>query len=88
MDSLPDDAVLLCSSARVANQAYTFKNKTIYATQFHPEADGAVFEARINIYKNRGYFPPDSAQQLIDSCHQQDVRFPGQILKNFIDRYR
>lgn len=34
---LPPDAVLLASSARVENQAYTFRDRPIYATQFHTE---------------------------------------------------
>lgn len=87
VQELPDGCSHLLASGPCPFQMIRYKNN-VYATQFHPEADSEVFEARINIYKNRGYFPPDSAQRLIDYCHQQDVRFPGQILKNFIDRYR
>ncbi|NRB30841.1 MAG: glutamine amidotransferase [Rhizobiaceae bacterium] len=87
VQELPPGCSHLLASAPCPFQMIRYKDN-VYATQFHPEADGAVFEARINIYKDRGYFPPDSAQQLIDRCHQQDVRFPGQILKNFVDRYR
>ena len=35
--SLPDDAVLLASSEKVPNQAFRFRDKPIYCTQFHPE---------------------------------------------------
>ena len=30
--------------------------KNVYATQFHPEADGDVFALRIRIYREKGYF--------------------------------
>jgi GMP synthase (glutamine-hydrolysing) len=87
VQDLPPGCNHLLTSAPCPFQMIRYKSN-VYATQFHPEADSAVFEARINIYKDRGYFPPASAAELIDDCHQQDVRFPGQILKNFIDRYK
>lgn len=37
VDELPENAILLASSERVENQAFTFAGKPIYATQFHPE---------------------------------------------------
>ena len=37
VDELPESARLLASSERVANEAFTFPGKPIYATQFHPE---------------------------------------------------
>ena len=39
VDDLPQGAVLLCSTSRVQNQAYTFPGKPIYCTQFHPELE-------------------------------------------------
>ncbi len=60
----------------------------VYATQFHPEADAAGFETRINIYKHRGYFPPETANDLIEMCRAADVRAPERILRNFVARYR
>lgn len=59
----------------------------VYATQFHPEADAAGFETRIHIYKHRGYFPPETADALIEEVRGEDVRFPELILKNFVARY-
>jgi GMP synthase (glutamine-hydrolysing) len=47
---LPDDAVLLASSARVAEQAYRFIDKPIYCTQFHPELDLAGLLERVRAY--------------------------------------
>ncbi|MGY3439297.1 MULTISPECIES: glutamine amidotransferase [unclassified Marinovum] len=59
----------------------------VYATQFHPEADGAVFEARIRTYRSHGYFPPETADDLIAMCHAADVRQPEIILRRFVERY-
>ncbi|MDC0414105.1 hypothetical protein OAM75_04000 [Gammaproteobacteria bacterium] len=44
----------------------------IYATQFHPEADAAGFTVRINIYKDYGYFPADSAKKLIAAIEKEE----------------
>jgi GMP synthase (glutamine-hydrolysing) len=46
--ALPPGAVLLASSPRVQNQAYTFADRPIYATQFHTEltADDLVLRLR------------------------------------------
>jgi len=47
---LPPDAVLLASSDRVAEQAFHFKGKPIYCTQFHPELDRAALLERVIAY--------------------------------------
>ncbi|MFU1478503.1 glutamine amidotransferase [Roseovarius sp. C7] len=60
----------------------------VYATQFHPEADGAGFETRIRIYRNKGYFPPEAADDLIAMCRAAEVTAPERILRNFVNRYR
>ncbi len=60
----------------------------VYATQFHPEADAAGFETRIRIYKNHGYFPPESADALIRAVRAETVFAPERILRNFVARYR
>ena len=87
LQELPEGCSHLLSSTPCPYQMIRYKTN-IYATQFHPEADSQVFETRIKLYKNSGYFPPSSAERLIEFCHQQDVRVPGQILRNFVDRYR
>ena len=75
----------------VASQACPYQmirhGQNVYATQFHPEADGSGFETRINIYKHRGYFPPDTAEDLIAMCRAADVHAPEVILRNFVARY-
>ena len=65
------------------------RHKTnVYATQFHPEADSDVFEVRINIYKDKGYFPPEDAEKLIAMCKKEEVHVPEAILRNFVKRYQ
>ena len=87
VQGLPDGCSHLLASGPCPYQMIRYKSN-VYATQFHPEADSQVFEARIKTYKNKGYFPPSDADRIIEFCHQQDVRVPGQILKNFVDAYK
>jgi GMP synthase (glutamine-hydrolysing) len=47
---LPPGAVRLASSKSVENQAYTFADRPIYATQFHPELHAADLFLRIRQY--------------------------------------
>jgi GMP synthase (glutamine-hydrolysing) len=86
VQELPAGCALLLTSEPCPFQMIRYKSN-IYATQFHPEADSHVFELRINIYKDRGYFPPEQAQQLIETCHRKQVHVPEAILKNFVCRY-
>ncbi len=60
----------------------------VYATQFHPEADGHSFAVRIEVYRNAGYFAPEESEQLIAMCRAEDVRMPERILRNFVSRYQ
>ena len=61
--------------------------RNVYATQFHPEADAGGFETRIRIYRNKGYFPPETADDLIAMCRAADVFAPETILRNFVARF-
>ena len=47
---LPADAELLASSNRVREQAFRFRDRPIYCTQFHPELDGAAMLERVIAY--------------------------------------
>ena len=87
VQSLPDGCVHLLTSAPCPFQMIRYKSN-VYATQFHPEADGAVFENRIRLYRDKGYFPPGDADRLIALCRAADVTVPEQILENFVTRYR
>jgi len=87
VQELPAGCSHLLASGPCPYQMIRYKTN-VYATQFHPEADSKVFETRVRVYKDKGYFPPSDADRIIEFCHQQDVRIPGQILKNFVDAYR
>lgn len=86
VQELPKGCAHLLSSPTCPFQMIRYK-ENIYATQFHPEADGAEFEARIHIYKHRGYFPPEDADRLIKLCRSADIHAPETILRNFVNRY-
>lgn len=87
VQELPSGCLHLLTSEPCPFQMIRYK-RNVYATQFHPEADGHVFEVRINIYKDKGYFRPEEAQELIEKCHRQSVHAPEAILRNFVGRYR
>jgi GMP synthase (glutamine-hydrolysing) len=62
--------------------------RNVYATQFHPEADGPGFATRIRIYRDRGYFPPEAAETLTETVLGEDIHVPQHILHTFVSRYR
>ena len=84
---LPDRAVHLVASGPCPIQMIRTRTN-VYATQFHPEADGDGFETRIRIYKDHGYFPPETADDLIREVQAEKVQAPERILANFVARYR
>lgn len=86
-DDTPPGAVLLASNAACPVQMFRVKNN-IYATQFHPEADAEGFTVRINIYKDYGYFPADSAEKLIAAIENEESPEAQLLLKRFVDTYR
>lgn len=82
----PPGAVHLMASERCPFQMIR-TGQNVYATQFHPEADGDVFAERIRIYKDRGYFRPEEADLLTEACQSAEVTVPQEILRRFIARY-
>ncbi len=86
VQSLPRGCAQLVSSPSCPFQMIRF-GENVYATQFHPEADGAEFETRIRIYRHKGYFPPEEAEALIEMVHAAKVHAPQLILRNFVKRY-
>jgi GMP synthase (glutamine-hydrolysing) len=61
--------------------------KNVYATQFHPEADGEVFALRIQIYRDKGYFAPEDADRLTAEARLGNPHAGQAILRNFVERY-
>ena len=86
LQALPEACTHLVRSEACPFQMVRYR-ENVYATQFHPEADADGFETRIRIYRTRGYFPPETADDLIAMCRAADVFAPEMILKNFVRRY-
>jgi len=86
LQELPGGCVHLLESGPCPFQMIRF-GANVYATQFHPEADSDGFELRIRIYKDRGYFPPETASDLVAMCRAEDVHVPEKILRRFVERY-
>ena len=86
VQALPEGAVHLLSSGPCPFQMIRH-GENVYATQFHPEADGHSFATRIRIYKDRGYFQPEEAERLTEECLAAEVAVPGRILEAFVARY-
>lgn len=87
VQALPPGCAHLVSSSSCPFQMIRH-GENVYATQFHPEADSDGFELRIKIYGNRGYFPPEEAENLIALCRAAEVHAPELVLRNFVSRYR
>ncbi len=83
---LPPHAVLLASSAACPVQMFRIRTN-LYATQFHPELDADGLVTRIDIYRHAGYFPPESAEELMASARGFSATEPMAILRNFVERY-
>jgi len=86
VQALPPRATHLISAPTCPMQMIR-AGRHVYATQFHPEADGDVFAARIRLYKDKGYFDPAQADDLIAACRAVTVDVPKEILKRFVARY-
>ncbi|WP_111732577.1 glutamine amidotransferase [Roseovarius amoyensis] len=86
LQALPDGCVHLVRSDACPFQMLRH-GQNVYATQFHPEADADGFETRIRIYRNKGYFAPEAADDLIAMCRAADVFAPEMILRNFVTRF-
>lgn len=86
VQELPAGCAHLLASSPCPFQMIRYKTN-IYATQFHPEADSHGFELRINIYKDKGYFPPEQADALIEKCHRAHVHVPDEIMRRFVARH-
>ncbi|WP_461163422.1 glutamine amidotransferase [Arthrobacter sp. R4-81] len=83
---LPPHAVLLATSPACPMQMFRIK-ENLYATQFHPELDVGGLVTRIDIYRHAGYFPPESAEELMENARRFTVTEPMTILRNFVKLY-
>lgn len=86
LDALPVGATHLLQGARCPIQMLRYRDR-VYATQFHPEADGASFALRIRVYREKGYFNPFEADALTERCAKVDTALSGRILANFVRHF-
>jgi GMP synthase (glutamine-hydrolysing) len=84
--SLPDDVVVLASSAGCPVQAFRV-GRNVYATQFHPELDVPGIHVRIDTYKDYGYFPPEEAGSLKAMAEASGVELPGLLVRRFVELF-
>lgn len=84
--TLPPDAVLLATSPSCPVQAFRLQ-ENLYATQFHPELDVPGIVARIEAYRDAGYFRPEEIDEVIDRARRSVVEHPPRMLRNFVRRY-
>ncbi|PXX11316.1 glutamine amidotransferase [Mycolicibacterium moriokaense] len=84
--ALPSGLDCLAFSADCPVQAFRVGDN-VYATQFHPELDEDGLCTRIDVYKDYGYFAPDSAESLKEAARQRSIDHPPTILRRFSERY-
>jgi GMP synthase (glutamine-hydrolysing) len=81
---LPDGAVLLASSATCPVQAFRVGTR-VWATQFHPELDVEGIVARIEIYRDSGYYAPGEDVALVAAARAATVTEPPRLLSRFVE---
>ncbi len=87
VQDVPPGAIHLAKADSCPIQVIRY-GKNVYATQFHPEADGDSFATRIRFYRTKGYFHPDEAEDLTKAVLAEDITMPEQLLRNFVTRFR
>lgn len=86
ISEVPAHLAVLASSPACPVQAFRVGNN-VYATQFHPELDGAAMTSRIHAYVDHGYFDPGEVDALIAKIQQADVRASQMVLSRFTEQY-
>src|SRR4029079_3007136 len=84
--ALPSDLACLAYSADCPIQAFRVGDN-VYATQFHPELDADGICTRIDVYKDYGYFAPETAESLKFAALDRSIDHPPTILRRFRERY-
>jgi len=84
--ALPSGMPSLAYSADCPIQAFRVGDN-VYATQFHPELDAGGICTRIDVYKDYGYFAPDTAESLKTAALERNIEHPPTILRRFVQRY-
>ena len=83
-ERLPDDAVLLASSAGCPVQVYRV-GRRVWATQFHPEVSASDFVLRAQVYRHHGYFPASELRAVSERLDAASVTEPQRMLHRFVE---
>ncbi len=86
VQALPPGCTHLLASDTCPMQMIRY-GQNVYATQFHPESGPENFALRIEVYKDKGYFPPEDAEALLSTLSGVQVPHPEAILRRFVARY-
>jgi GMP synthase (glutamine-hydrolysing) len=86
VQELPPGCVPLLGSAPCPFQMIRH-GRNVYATQFHPESGPENFALRIEVYRHKGYFPPEEAEALTAAVAGARITVPQEILRRFVARY-
>jgi GMP synthase (glutamine-hydrolysing) len=84
--ALPSGLASLAYSADCPIQAFRVGDN-VYATQFHPELDAGGICTRIDVYKDYGYFAPETAESLKSAALERSIEHPPTLLRRFAERY-
>jgi len=82
---IPEDCIHLASSHACPYHIVRFKDKPIYAFQFHPEVDRKDLLTRITRYQDR-YLDDAATLQKIKDAAIHETPDSNALIKNFIDR--
>lgn len=83
---LPGHATLLVRGQKCPVQMFKIK-QNLYGTQFHPELDVPGIHVRIDAYKEHGYFPAETADEVKSYTAQFDVSDSHRVVANFTEYY-
>jgi GMP synthase (glutamine-hydrolysing) len=86
VQDLPPGCVPLLTSGPCPFQMIRY-GSNVYATQFHPESGPENFALRIEVYRHKGYFPPEEAEALTAAVASARITVPQEILRRFVARF-
>jgi GMP synthase (glutamine-hydrolysing) len=86
VQDLPPGCAPLLTSGPCPFQMIRY-GSNVYATQFHPESGPENFALRIEVYRHKGYFPPEEAEALTAAVASARITVPQEILRRFVARY-
>ena len=86
VETLPKNAALLASSAKVENHAYRFDDAPVYCTQFHPELDAAGLLSRFAAYPR---YVAEVAGTTVEELSSRVAETPraSQLVRRFVEMH-